>query len=247
MEAVDAHALEAVAARAWPALVAEPLGGWTLRFSGGGGRRVNSVLPLAASGALGLDERISASERFYAVRGAAARFQLSPAAAPAGLEAALRRREYRDEAPTDVLVCDLAPIAAAPARVDGVAIGSRPGPAWLAAWERRGPQAEAILERVPPPAAFATMAGADGAVCAIGRGAVEASWLGVFDMATRPEARRRGAATAVLVALARWGRAAGARRAYLQVEVANDGASAFYRRFGFARHHGYRFLVQPPA
>ena len=45
METVDAHALEAVAARAWPALVAEPLGGWTLRFSGGGGRRVNSVLP----------------------------------------------------------------------------------------------------------------------------------------------------------------------------------------------------------
>jgi len=243
----DVRVLEGLAARAWPALVAEPLDGWTLRFSGAAGRRANSVLPLDAGEGMGLGERIVAAERFYAARGVPARFQVSPAATPPGLEDALRRRGYRTDAPTDVLVADLDQLAgeAAP-QVAAVAIRSAPDRAWLGAWERDGPPAEAMLRLVPHPAAFASLAGGDGAD-AIGRGAVEGSWLGIFDMATRSGARRRGAATAVLVALARWGREAGARRAYLQVESSNEGAGAFYARLGFARHHGYRFLVRLPA
>ncbi|HJZ61562.1 MAG TPA: GNAT family N-acetyltransferase [Miltoncostaeaceae bacterium] len=247
MTHADVRVLEGLAARAWPALLAEPLDGWTLRFSVGAGRRANSVLPLDAGEVLGLGERIGAGERFYAARGVPARFQVSPAATPPGLEKALRRRGYRIDAPTDVLVADLDQLAReASPRAAAVAIRSAPDRAWLEAWERGGPSAEAMLRLVPHPSAFASLAGGDGAE-AIGRGAVEGSWLGVFDMATRPGARRRGAATAVLAALARWGREAGARRAYLQVETANEGARAFYARLGFARHHGYRFLVRLPA
>ncbi|WP_174529430.1 GNAT family N-acetyltransferase, partial [Micromonospora maritima] len=87
----------------------------------------------------------------------------------------------------------------------------------------------------------------DGRLLAVGRGTVtgEGRWLGVSLLEVLPEARRQGFAAAVVHALAAWGAAEGATRAFLQVEQRNVGAVALYRRLGFTTHHTYLTRVAP--
>jgi ribosomal protein S18 acetylase RimI-like enzyme len=70
---------------------------------------------------------------------------------------------------------------------------------------------------------------------------LERGWMGVYSMGTRPEARRRGAATAVLHALARWAVSRGAAHTYLQVEATNDAARQLYIRAGFETAYRYHY------
>ena len=71
----------------------------------------------------------------------------------------------------------------------------------------------------------------------------DAGWAGVFAMATRPEYRGQGIATAVLGTGARWALKQGATRLYLQVEEDNAPAQALYAQAGFVRSHGYHYRV----
>jgi GNAT superfamily N-acetyltransferase len=75
---------------------------------------------------------------------------------------------------------------------------------------------------------------------------VERGWVGVFCMATRPQARRRGIATAVLRCGASWAADHGARQLYLQVEETNLAALQLYGRLGFQPSHHYHYRVAPP-
>ncbi len=72
----------------------------------------------------------------------------------------------------------------------------------------------------------------------------DAGACGLFCMATRRDARRRGLATAILGGLAEWARGAGATSLYLQVLPANAEAQALYARAGFTRSHGYVHRAQ---
>jgi GNAT superfamily N-acetyltransferase len=69
----------------------------------------------------------------------------------------------------------------------------------------------------------------------------ERGWLGLFCMATLPEARRCGVATRALRALVGWGLGQGCTRAYLQVEEDNAAARALYEGLGFATLYGYHY------
>ncbi|WP_442934282.1 GNAT family N-acetyltransferase [Micromonospora sp. CPCC 205539] len=88
---------------------------------------------------------------------------------------------------------------------------------------------------------------ADGTLVAIGRGTVtgQGRWLGLSLIEVLPAARRKGAARAVIAALADWGRATGATHAFLQVEQRNSAAVALYQRLGFTTHHTYLTRVAP--
>ena len=81
---------------------------------------------------------------------------------------------------------------------------------------------------------------------AAGRGTLHGEWLGIYELATLPAARRRGAATAIVGALAAWGAARGARHAYLMVEERNAPAQALYARLGVRRAYGYAYRVREP-
>jgi ribosomal protein S18 acetylase RimI-like enzyme len=86
-----------------------------------------------------------------------------------------------------------------------------------------------------------------GAPAAIGACAVEGDWAGVFAMRTDPAHRRLGLARRVLGTLLAEASAAGARRAWLQVEDGNPGAIALYRGAGFAEAYRYRYWARPAA
>lgn len=238
--------LDELAANAWPAPVVQVVDGWQLRYGWGVTSRANSVLPSGA-GELPLEERLALAEGFYARRGVPARFQLSPACRPADLDAVLADRGYVVATPTLVHVAALEPPPGSPAA--SVRLAEAPDPTWLDVWGRGEGRAltldvvEPILARIGPEAAYA-LAELDGRPAAAGRAVLERGWLGIFGMATLPDARRRGLARALLAALAAWGVVRGATRAYLMVEEGNAPARSLYEQAGFELLYGYHYRVQ---
>jgi GNAT superfamily N-acetyltransferase len=227
--------LEAVAYEFWRAPEVEELDGWRLRFGYGITGRANSVWP-NGEGTLPLEEKIDRAEAWYRERGLATLFQLTAAARPDGLDAALARRGYELRgAPVSVETAALDDVLA---RTSGAAeVTQHADDAWLQLWAgSRGfddfAAARELLELGD--AAFARVPGA-----AVGRGVVHREWLGITSMVTVPEARRRGHARAIVSALGRWARERGCSHALLQVESTNEPARALYASIGFVPHHAY--------
>jgi GNAT superfamily N-acetyltransferase len=231
--------LEAVAYDFWRAPEIAEVDGWRLRFAHGITGRANSVWP-NGSGTLSLDEKIDGAEEWYRARGVPVLFQLTDAARPEGLEAALIARGYEQgSGPVSVEVARLEDVLE---RTSGEAeVSGQLDDAWLKLWagsrsfENHG-VARAIL--TSGDAAFASVGGV-----AVGRGVAVGEWLGITSMATLPEARRQGRGRAIVHALARWAERRGCTHAMVQVEAANAPARNLYARAGFVLQHEYRYRI----
>ena len=73
-------------------------------------------------------------------------------------------------------------------------------------------------------------------------------WAGLYAVATRPDARRRGLARRLVIALAAPAGAAadrGVTRMWLQVLADNAAAIALYRDLGFETVSGYSYWTAP--
>jgi len=251
-------ALEAIAARAWPAVETSERDGWWLRAGPEETWRTRSVLPqppTPASRLRSLDERIAEVEAFYRERALPPRFQMHDAAAPEGLDAELAARGYTAAKPTHVLVAAIDVVLERTAASGGapreVATAERADARWLAAYGRlQGldaaslAQRAALFARIGPACVHGRIEASDGPLAA-GFVVCEAGFAGLFGLVTASPARRRGLATALLRALFGAARERGAREAYLQVEAENTPALALYARCGFARHHGYHYRTAP--
>jgi N-acetylglutamate synthase len=258
MDLTQIAALEDAAYRALPATELMELDGWQLRATPGlSTKRANSVLARDHADADELAGKLDRVERFYAGHGLPARFQLCPASRPTGLADVLRERGYEALAPTAVHLAPLdragaattAPTAAA---TTAVAITGRPTEGWWRTWRTalgRGPErlphVAALFARIDQETAFAVVS-LDGEEVAVGLGVRDGSRLGIFNMATRPEHRRRGGADRVLGELMRWGHGRGATTAYLQVQLDNAPALALYARAHFREAYRYRYLTRGP-
>jgi len=244
--------IETLAMNAWPAEEVETLDGWRLRFSQGVTRRANSVWPNQARNHHPVNEKLDAVEVFYAARNLPARYQICPAQTPADLDQILVARSYVEDASTQVQL----------ATVDGV-LGDIPQidtpagwridvtGAFDATWFATYREAEqfsvdaaevrqAILRRIALPAGFALLR-INNEPVALGLGVLEAGHLGIFSMATRPDFRRRGAATAILGALVQWAQARDATQVYLQVMDRNQPAQRLYAGLGFKTLYRYHY------
>ena len=244
--------IEEVAADAVPAAVTEYLDGWRLRFNHGVKRRPNSVLA-AERGVLSLTAKVARAEAFYAAHGLKARFQLSPASLPEGLDAFLTARGYgRVPEAVSVQVASLETSGEARAHSGAtVKLLEHPNKTFLDLYcdteGLSGHRAAALTEmlgRLPGKAAFALVYVED-RPAATGVGVVHGGLLGVFNIATAPSARRRGLASAAVTALLSWGRAQSVKTAYLQVSENNTGAQMLYQHFGFRTLYPYYYLEAP--
>ncbi|MFE7117760.1 GNAT family N-acetyltransferase [Streptomyces sp. NPDC057654] len=241
--ATNAEELDRVAARAWPPVESEFLGGWQLRAAAGFTRRANSALPLGDPG-MPLDAALRRTAQWYAARGLPPYVQVSEGTVGAGrrLADALTEHGWRAEGSALMRIGALAPLADTGADLSSVALARAPGEDWLRRYgrlTRHGPEAARVLGGGPS-VWFATVPGEAGeAPAAIGRCVVDGRWAGFTAIEVDPACRRRGLASAVLGALADTALGEGASAAYLQVEEENEGAHALYDRLGFVTHHRY--------
>jgi GNAT superfamily N-acetyltransferase len=228
---------------AWPAPRRVFHDGWVLGFGCGFTGRANSVHPLY-DGTLDVDDKIRFCESAYAAHHLPALFNMSPAASPVDLDGRLGARGYRAFNRTSVRVLDYGPQDAAG---EGLFISEVADEWWLAhvARFRSLPDHHArmlaeIVKHITPPAAFATVASSDDVV-ACGLGVADGEWVGLFDIVTREDQRRRGNATRLIRGLLDWAGRYGAKRAYLQVMVENTPAIGFYDKLGFREAYQYRY------
>ncbi len=244
--------IDELAANATAATTTQLVDGWLLRVSPGYPfRRCNSALPYGGD-SIGLEARIGMVEDFYGTRDLPARFQMSPAAFPVGLDDMLETRGYEIEEPTLVLVADTGRVVEHTLRDDigAVMVGEGIDEYWVAEYASAFGQDEMARDRLRAygrmlrhlgPAVATAVLPVDATPAAVGLAVLERGWAGVYAMGTKPEARRRGAGTAVLQALARWAHERAAARMYLQVEVTNDGARQLYTRAGFETSYRYHY------
>lgn len=265
-------ALAETAAAGWPAPETEWLSGWLLRAAAGYTKRANSVLPLRDPG-MPLDQALSRVQHWYADRRLPARVQVPlPARASLDAALHLRGWKAEaptvvQTTPIEVLAdrtraglptCQDAAVghrdeAADTATVGAVSLDALPSARWLSAYHRSlgsmptSDSAELldVAAKIMTAAAHPVFAMLEigGEVTAIGRAVVDDGWLGITALEVAPSFRRRGLATRVLAAIARWGTEHGADSAYLQVMEGNGGALALYRRLGFWTHHRYQYRV----
>ncbi len=245
----EIQSLEQAAANALPPARFQLDEGWRLRADGGGSRRANSVLAEYNLADTPLNDKIDRAEAFYARLGKAARFQLCPASQPSNLDYVLAARGYRTS--SGALV-QRAPLTKVLGRVVKQAVPDAVIDlcltadwlnlfGWGAGVEGYGLEAKrALFQRIPSHAAFVTVRLA-GIPAAVGLGVLERGQLGLFNMATLPSLRRRGASRAVIHALAVWGAQMDAKVMFLQVAEENRAARALYTQLGFRTLYTYHY------
>jgi len=238
--------LDLLANAAWPALVCEPLRAWVLRATQGVTNRANSVLTVGKPGAAAgrdVTPDIDAAESFYRRQALPPCFYISPATQPPELDAALARRGYVLEKPTEVWTAD-ASHAPPLGDLNDVKLAAAADPDWCdCAFDEPQPRRavhEAIVNRIDRPRTFASIR-LGGRVISCGLAVSERQWTGIFCMATTPEHRRRGLASRVLAALIASTPVHGDRRLYLQVMTSNAAARSLYHRFGFRFAYAYHY------
>jgi ribosomal protein S18 acetylase RimI-like enzyme len=266
LSAKTAAQLDDLAHRGWPALETHTVGEWIVRWAGGVTRRANSVLPRGDVD--DLDAAIDTVESAYRDRGLPSTFQLSPASRPPTLASRLESRGYVEDAHTLILVADAARVAAAAApaapasdrrgattaatgtAIGPVSVGGAPSDEWMELWwsvDGRGGDVEREIARrilTGTPALYASLRD-DAGIAAAARLVIVDDWAGLYAVATRPDARRRGLARRLVGALAAESAGRGVSRMWLQVLADNDAAIALYRSLGFETVSGYSYWTAP--
>jgi ribosomal protein S18 acetylase RimI-like enzyme len=228
----------------WPSLRTVMCDGWVFREAMGYTKRANSASAFDARGPF--RSTLDQAERFYASFGCPTVFRLTPLAG-AEPDRMLADRGYGVLDETIVMTTSLGDIAPADSEVTIT-------PNCLDAWENGYADAHdlpasqrrahrAILDRISPlPKAFASVWDDNGAI-AFGLGVLERDHLGLFDIVTAPDARRKGAARKVVSALMRWGAERDAKTAWLSVIGDNERAKPLYAQLGFRELYRYHYRV----
>ncbi|MEY9860348.1 GNAT superfamily N-acetyltransferase [Catenulispora sp. GAS73] len=250
---VGATELQERAARAVPAEYVTRIGSWWLRHAPGCSWWIGSVLPhmpygsTSVSSRAELDGLISAAEAYTAERGIPTLMQMTPGAVPPELDAILAARGYERQVSVSLQTATTSEVLAlAPTGSLRVRLDEEPTREWFDVWHGiTGGDPDPkwrLLRRIEEPSAYVSVELGDETV-AVGRAVAEAGWAGVFNMATRPEARGKGAAGAVLAALAGWAAANDVPWMYLQAEHENETAMRLYGRVGFSELVPFYFRV----
>ncbi|MBD3778640.1 MAG: GNAT family N-acetyltransferase [Micrococcales bacterium] len=229
----------------WVPATVETVEGWRLGFSGGFTRRANSVLPLGRPADLGAT--LDAVEARYDAVGLPTVVRVC-AAAPAGLEETLGSHGYAPVAATDVLVRDVEPPPPVPPHPGvRVVVSEHVDGPWLDGWlgvKAGGATADATTARqvlAATPARYLAAVGEDRRTLGVLRAAFAEDWVGLSCLVVAPEARRRGIGRLLTRAALAAAAGAGARRAFLQVEVSNAGAADLYAAEGFRPAERYAY------
>ena len=240
--------IETHSARCWPATFVDALHGWEIRrtpdVSSGRVNSVNAIAPECGKFDLVLEK----ARDLFAQQDEWPLVRIHPLAGEKPVDR-MKELGLHGEGETVVKVASLTD-ALEPSSLSCV-VSDAMTTDWLRAYgdahDTSAEEREAIaraLSRVSVSQGFAVIYD-EGRPVASGRGAVADGWVGLFQISTHPTMRRRGFGAAVVSAIMAWGRKAGARNAYLQVETKNDTARRLYRNFGFREAYRYTYWWLP--
>lgn len=251
--------LEAAMDAAWPAPDRGLSGGWVLRAAGGVTQRANSIWPRSEPQRTP-GERLAAlrdARAWYRARRLPVIFQVFDTPGSTALNAVLDGEGFTRQSETLVMVGAADTVPDGKGTAAGVEIAENPSAEWLELWwsvDGRGGPAEletarAILTGCP--ALYALVRDDGGRPAAVGRLAIVSdgtvvSWGGLYCMATRPDARRRGHATRIQQALFQAGAAQGLAGYWLLVTASNTAARELYSRAGFGEVSRYYYRQERP-
>ena len=258
--------LEALMDAAWPAADREESGGWVFRAASGVTQRANSVW-VRDPGDNDPHRQLAAlreARLWYRNRRLPLIFQIFDGPSQAPLGAVLDDEGFTRQSETLVLVCGPGAESSAESGVESgdtepaVEISAEPSAEWLGLWwsiDGRGGAAElGVARRILEggPALYASVRDDGGAPAAVARlalprtGAAGPGWGGLYCMATRPDARRRGYGGRVVRALLGEGGARGVAGYWLLVMASNAGARELYAQAGFREAGRYLYRQEKP-
>jgi ribosomal protein S18 acetylase RimI-like enzyme len=249
----QACAYEPLLDAAWPSLERHDTGEWVLRAAAGVTQRANSVWP--RNTAKCPTDALREARQWYRERRLPLIFQVMDTPANAALNNVLDGQGFTRQSETLIMVRGAE--GAADTSVDpGVELAAEPSAEWLRLWwsvdGRGGDEALATARRILAgcPSLYALVRDDDGVPAAVGRLAIPAAgsgaWGGLYGMATRPDARRRGYATRILRSLLQAGAAQGVDGYWLLVTAANPGAQELYASAGFQEASRYIYRQERP-
>lgn len=237
--------IEERAFNAWPALASVQCDGWLLRFAQGLTKRANSVNALLPAGSF--RDTLGLAEDLYPRRRLPVIFRLSPLAGDEP-DDILHRVGYRRIDETLVMTATLGDRLPVDPEV---VITEALDPSWSEGFASANGISAAMREihdrmlgSILLPAAFAT-AFDGGRAVGYGLAVAERGMVGLFDIVTVPDFRRRGIARRMVGSLLAWGVARNADRAYLQVVASNERALNLYEAAGFREAYRYHYRVRP--
>lgn len=231
-------------------------GQWLLRAGDGITERSNSAVPLGHSAGFSAVPLAEIRE-FYAAHGLPPVIAIPERIGAAGEKLVAAHPDLWRLGPEILVLArsladtsDAAALADAPEGMT-VRVDEQPDDAWLSLYHFRGrPLPPAALEllrtQIDGTMGFGRLCDAHGSTIAITRGTVTRdaagnAWLGYSAVEVAEGWRRRGLGTVLGAHMIRWGAAAGATGAYLQVVESNAAGRALYQRLGFVEHHRHRY------
>lgn len=243
--------IEELSMNAWPSLQTVLYDGWILRFSGGYTRRANSV-NLLYEGRLDVNEKISECERLYFGKHLDPVFKMTSASFPKELDDVLSKSGYHYQGETSLHVLDLdRNEAVTRLSEESVSLSDDASDEWLTSFcemnainDSKKQIARQMLKNTIPKKCAASISDDQGKIVSCGLAVLQSGYVGLFDIVTRKEYRRRGLARKLTLALLEWARQNYAHSAYLQVVVGNDSALNLYRSLGFVERYRYWYRVK---
>ncbi|MBC7463755.1 MAG: GNAT family N-acetyltransferase [Actinobacteria bacterium] len=230
--------MEIAAAQTWPAAVQEQLGDWTMRATGKFTMRANSVLVLGEP-QIELDEALARVNTFYSSHGLPSVIHV-PLPTFQTLDNALDQKGWEVKTEALVMVADIGSFSVDERTDYEWSLTETFDQAWLDLQNDSG--VREIMRSAP--AVYASLR-IDGVLVAVGRAANFGDWTVLTRLFVHPKYRRQRIGTELISRLLNEATRGGAAKALLQVDVNNQSAIQAYEKYGFRKHHSYRYRVAP--
>lgn len=178
---------------------------------------------------------------------------MTAAAQPAELDQILAENGYERFEGVNVQTLDLSGFSAPVATEISLEAAPRVSHEWFEAYcrlnnltEQNRPVFQAMLAAIQPKACFLGLKDSSGIIQAVGLAVAERGYVGLFDIVTAAEMRKRGLGRQLVSALLWWAKTeAAAQIAYLQVVATNLPALKLYAKLGFQDSYIYWYRIKP--
>ena len=235
----------------WPPKIILNLNGWKIRISEGVTKRANSVSPMLYTGN-NLEADITQVERFYQEKNLPPTFQVPDGFQPPELKDLLISSGYEAIDETIVMITDIIEMQKSPDAIGYEFVHFEEDlEEWISAFktlrEDKSDEIEGfrqIIDRATKSNVCYYLAKKNEEYVAIGLTISEGSYMGIFNMFTHQEHRRKGIAQALISMMIDWGEINLIDQVFLQVEADNPGAIQLYKKIGFKEKFRYRYLIR---